>query len=81
MDNTVAKLTARQSQVVNLIAYGLTNRAIAETLGISQATVRHHVESIFERLEVRNRVQAVALLLATRKEVPATLNFAGGDTA
>jgi len=58
-------LTARQIEVLKLIRKGLSNEGIAETLGISVATVKSHVGSILGILDVRNRTEAVneALLL------------------
>ena len=52
-------LTSRQRQLVSLIAAGLTNRQIARHLGLSEHTVRKHVENIFERLQVNSRTAAV----------------------
>jgi DNA-binding NarL/FixJ family response regulator len=53
-----AVLTPRESEVLNLIAQGLTNRAIAETLFVSPATVKLHVTHILEKLGVRSRTEA-----------------------
>lgn len=52
-------LTARQSDVLALLAAGLTNLAIARTLGLAENTVRVHVSAILQCLNVANRVQAV----------------------
>jgi DNA-binding NarL/FixJ family response regulator len=53
-------LTAREMEVLALIAQGRTNRAIAEALVISQRTADVHVSRIFAKLGVHNRVSAVA---------------------
>jgi pimeloyl-ACP methyl ester carboxylesterase/DNA-binding CsgD family transcriptional regulator len=53
-------LTARQSQVAALIAEGLTNRQIAERLGIEERSAEGHVERIRRRLGVPSRVQVAA---------------------
>lgn len=53
-------LTRREAEVAALIGQGLSNRRIAETLGISQRTAETHVERIFERLGVRSRAQVAA---------------------
>jgi DNA-binding CsgD family transcriptional regulator len=50
-------LTPRETQIAKLAAQGLTNRSIAELLGISQRTVQHHCESIFCKLGIRSRWQ------------------------
>lgn len=51
-------LSARERDVLRLIASGLTDRQIAESLGISARTVATHVSSILHKLGVRNRVEA-----------------------
>jgi pimeloyl-ACP methyl ester carboxylesterase/DNA-binding CsgD family transcriptional regulator len=53
-------LTARQSQVAALVAEGLTNRQIAERLGIEARSAEGHVERIRRRLGVSSRVQVAA---------------------
>lgn len=55
-------LTPRQATIVGLIGDGLTNREIAERLGISLHTVRRHVEALLRRLNVPSRVAAARLL-------------------
>jgi DNA-binding NarL/FixJ family response regulator len=52
-------LTVRQQQILNLMAEGATNRAIADELGLSLDTIKHHATLIYRRLEVRNRAGAV----------------------
>jgi len=58
-----AVLTDRQSEIVHLIAMGSTDREIATRLGIRTATAQKHVANVLRRLHVRNRAEAVALLL------------------
>src|ERR1017187_166554 len=53
-------LTARELQILEQLAEGSTNKQIAETLDISDNTVRHHVNSIMEKLQVSDRTEAVA---------------------
>jgi DNA-binding NarL/FixJ family response regulator len=53
-----ARLTARQSQVLDLLANGYTNQEIAVRLRITPNTVKAHVSAIYERLGVSNRIQA-----------------------
>ena len=55
----LASLTARERQLLDLIASGLDNREIAERLVISDKTVRNHVSHIFDKLGVPNRGQAI----------------------
>lgn len=56
------KLTARECEVLVLVADGLATADIAHRLGITSATVRSHVQNILTRLGVCNRRQAAALL-------------------
>jgi DNA-binding NarL/FixJ family response regulator len=57
-------LTARESETLALLATGMTNRAIAEALFVSENTVRTHLKAIFRKLSITNRSQAVARALA-----------------
>jgi DNA-binding NarL/FixJ family response regulator len=52
-------LTRRELEVLTLVAQGLNNRAIAETLFISENTVKNHIRSIHEKLQVHSRMEAV----------------------
>ena len=54
-----AQLTPRQRELLNLVAAGHTNTQIARRLGLSQATVRTHLEHIYGRLHVSSRTAAV----------------------
>ncbi|MCB9077649.1 MAG: response regulator transcription factor [Anaerolineaceae bacterium] len=65
------RLTEREIDVLKLMAQGLSNRDIAETLVISDQTVRGHVSNILEKLQLANRTQAV--LYALRQGI-ASLN-------
>lgn len=56
-----AKLTARERQVLRLIAEGSSNREIAQSLEISEGTVKNHVASILGRLNLRDRTQAAII--------------------
>jgi two-component system nitrate/nitrite response regulator NarL len=55
-------LTEREAQVAELLADGLSNKAIASRLSIELATVKNHVHSILEKLRVRSRGEAAAKL-------------------
>ncbi len=52
-------LTARENEVLQLLARGLTNRAIAQELGITQHTVKFHVNAIMSKLHAQSRTEAV----------------------
>jgi LuxR family maltose regulon positive regulatory protein len=53
-------LTERELEVLRLIAAGLTNREIAEELVVVLGTVKAHINSIYRKIDVSNRVQAVS---------------------
>ena len=59
----VEPLTPREQQVLELLAEGLPNKAIAARLGISDQTVKFHVASISAKLGATNRTEAVRLAL------------------
>jgi DNA-binding NarL/FixJ family response regulator len=54
-----AMLTARELQVLRLIADGEGNKSIAYLLGISEHTVKFHISSIFQKLRVSSRTEAI----------------------
>ncbi|HEX2381252.1 MAG TPA: response regulator transcription factor [Acidimicrobiales bacterium] len=53
------KLTDRELQVLKLVAQGMSNREAAETLFISENTVKNHVRNILEKLHLHSRMEAV----------------------
>ena len=55
-----AALTAREVEVIALVATGRTNRAISTELGISEKTVARHVSNIFTKLGLSSRAAATA---------------------
>jgi DNA-binding NarL/FixJ family response regulator len=59
-----SSLSARECQVLTLVATGATNRRIAETLAVSEATVKTYLTRIFTKLEVDDRTAAVTAALA-----------------
>ncbi|HSQ31121.1 MAG TPA: response regulator transcription factor [Gemmatimonadaceae bacterium] len=59
-NRTASDLTAREIQVLRLIATGKTNRAIAASLGISEKTVARHVSNLFIKLGLSTRAAATA---------------------
>jgi len=57
----VPQLTARQLEIMRLVAQGLTNGQIAHRLGTAEKTIGKHLENTYERLGARSRVHAVAM--------------------
>jgi DNA-binding NarL/FixJ family response regulator len=59
--NPVQALTPREIEVLDMLGSGLGNKAIAKRLNISDHTVKFHVSSIFQKLSVSTRTEAVAV--------------------
>lgn len=57
--DAVHVLTERELEILQIIAKGLSNNEAAKVLGLSKATIRTHLEHIYEKLDVTNRVEAV----------------------
>lgn len=68
-------LTARETDVLDLLSRGLSNREIGEALTLAEKTVKHHMTVILQKLQVRSRTEAALLAvqrgLPTRMEPPA----------
>ena len=63
----ISPLTAREKEILTLVSKGATNSQIAEKLFVREVTVKTHLNSIYRKLKVDNRVQAV--LLAQQTEI------------
>jgi len=83
------ELIEREVQVLAQVARGLTNQEVARTLQLSEKTVKHHMTNIMQKLQVRNRVEAVLAFQNARsmknKNVaamsePACINGGQSDT-
>ena len=57
-------LTGREEQVLGLVAAGLSNRQIADQLGLRPQTVKNHVRQVFEKLDVHSRLELLGSLRA-----------------
>jgi DNA-binding NarL/FixJ family response regulator len=72
-------LTFRERDVSILVAEGLTNRQIGERLSISTTTVRHHLSSVFGKLQIANRFELIVLCYRHRLVVPPSFSAASGE--
>jgi DNA-binding NarL/FixJ family response regulator len=66
----ISTLTDRELQVVSLVCAGLRNKQIASQLFISQATVRHHLTSIFNKLDLSDRLELILYAFKNRLVQP-----------
>jgi DNA-binding NarL/FixJ family response regulator len=57
------KLTSRESEILNLLSQGFSNKEIAERMFVSVPTVRTHLSHIYEKLHVRSRTEAIIKFL------------------
>lgn len=62
-DEPVEPLTLREIEVLTLVAQGASNQAIADKLFVKEVTVKTHLNSIFKKLKVTSRTQAVLLAM------------------
>ncbi|WP_420908800.1 LuxR C-terminal-related transcriptional regulator [Brevibacillus humidisoli] len=60
-NKVIESLTRREREVLQLMAEGKSNRVIGESLFISEKTVKNHVSSILQKLDVQDRTQAVVI--------------------
>jgi two-component system NarL family response regulator len=70
----------REKQILALVAFGLTNQAIAQRLFLTESTVKSHLTSLFDKLGVRSRKEAAALLLDPEEGLQSVAFPAVGST-
>ena len=68
----VEPLTAREHDVLDLVVRGASNREIADSLIVSENTVKYHLKNILQKLHLRNRAEVVAYALRQGLDRPAT---------
>ncbi len=69
-DRVAAQLTERELKILDLIADGMTNREIGESLYQSEKTVKHHVSDILSKLGITRRVEAAAFAIRRAAKRP-----------
>jgi DNA-binding NarL/FixJ family response regulator len=65
-DRFVGSLTAREQQIVALVADGLSNKEIARRINLAEGTIKLHLHTIYEKLETPNRTALTALAIGFR---------------
>ena len=65
----IYRLSGRECEILRHVFHGLRNAEIAEKVFLSEITVKKHIQSIFKKLEVRNRTSAVQKILADHQKV------------
>lgn len=68
----IENLTAREFEVLRLLATKATNRQIAEKLSITETTVKVHVHNIFEKLDIKKRREAIKFFSESDPELPSS---------
>jgi ATP/maltotriose-dependent transcriptional regulator MalT len=74
----LSPLSAREREVLALIAQGRRNREIAVTLSISELTVKRHVHNMLEKLHVPTRAAAVSLAVGAERRLPTEAEWSVG---
>ena len=67
-DPKLARLSAQEERILEMVGEGLTNRQIAEKIHLSDKTVKNYVSTILQKLEVARRAEAAAYLARARAE-------------
>lgn len=74
-------LSKREVEVVRCLAEGLTNREIAERMGLSQHTIKNYLFRIFDKLGVSNRIELLFMTLSQGAPAPVAMNGLTSDPA
>lgn len=65
-DSVLAVLTDREREIMRLVSEGLSNKAVARRLNLSQGTIKVHLHHIYQKLEINNRTVLAALAISQR---------------
>ena len=79
--STLGVLTQRESEVLQLIARGMSNAEISDTLFIAEQTAKTHIGRILAKLNLRDRAQAIVLAYETGLVTPGGSGQPGGPAA
>ena len=66
-DGAESTLSAREIEILQFVAHGLSNKAISDELSLSENTIKYHLKNILQKLNVQNRTEAV--MYAVRKQL------------
>lgn len=69
--NVLAALTERELEIAGLIRAGLRNREIADRCGLTEGTVKVHLHSIFQKLNIKSRSELIIIMMSIDSEMPA----------
>jgi VCBS repeat-containing protein len=76
IESMLAVLTDREREIMRLVSEGLSNKAVARRLNISQGTIKVHLHHIYQKLEINNRTVLAALAISQRYGGSGTLLLA-----
>ncbi|SDP88317.1 two component transcriptional regulator, LuxR family [Phyllobacterium sp. YR620] len=66
ISDAIQSLTPREEQILTLVSNGKSNKEVAREIGLQEKTIKHHMTSILQKLQVRNRTEAALLLREAR---------------
>lgn len=67
--STLSSLSQQEKRVLALVATGMTNKQVAQELGLSENTVKNYLVNVFEKLQVKRRSQATALYVQAKSHI------------